>query len=183
MVVKVRYPIEPLAAAMGCSLNQMFEQLGVSGSTRKGYRELGVSELVADRLATRAGLVTYLVWPEIADDIADEIRAARNAVEAQRARVRYHRDPEWAALKRKKTRLYYLESRDAILRQRRRQYAENDGAQYQRDRRAAETPEQHEARLQAERDRRSRETPEQRENRLAANRAYKAKRKAALSQP
>lgn len=62
-----RYPLEPLAAAMGLSMNQACLRLGISGSTQQEYRRRGVTEKVADRLAVRAELVPYEVWPEMAD--------------------------------------------------------------------------------------------------------------------
>lgn len=68
-----RYPVAPLAEAMGVSFNQAMMRLGVSGSTMQDYRARGVTEQVAERLATRAGLPAAYVWPELVDDrIADE---------------------------------------------------------------------------------------------------------------
>jgi hypothetical protein len=54
------------------SANQALLHLGVSGTTQKQYRADGVSEKVADRLAARAGLTTYEVWPEMIDHIIDD---------------------------------------------------------------------------------------------------------------
>lgn len=62
------YPLGPLAEAMGCTLSEVGRRLGVSGTTWKQYRDRGVSELVADRLATRAGLHAAVIWPEWMND-------------------------------------------------------------------------------------------------------------------
>lgn len=72
--VTVRYPIEPLAALMGLSPGQALAQLGCSGSTAKEYRTIGVSERVADRLATTAGFHPSEVWPEIVDAAIDALK-------------------------------------------------------------------------------------------------------------
>lgn len=67
-----RYPLGPLIAAMGLSFNQACEQLRLAGRTRKQYRDEGMSEIVADRMAAKAGLVAYEIWPEMLDHaIAD----------------------------------------------------------------------------------------------------------------
>jgi hypothetical protein len=68
-----RYPLEPLAEAMHLSPYQACEQLGATGRVGKDYRTRGVSELVADRLATKAGLSAYEVWPELRDDTICEV--------------------------------------------------------------------------------------------------------------
>lgn len=67
----VRYPLEPLAAALGCSLSGLGRRLGVSGSQWKQYRDEGVSEKVADRLAVKAGLTPYELWPSMLDAAID----------------------------------------------------------------------------------------------------------------
>jgi hypothetical protein len=67
--VTVRYPLQPLADALGLALDTpgLARRLNLSGTTWKEYRDLGVSERVADRLACKAGLHPYTVWPEMAD--------------------------------------------------------------------------------------------------------------------
>lgn len=68
-----RYPVQALADMLDVEVGALTRILNVSGSTWKQYRDEGVSERVADRLATKVGLVTYRVWPEMVDDIiADE---------------------------------------------------------------------------------------------------------------
>jgi hypothetical protein len=67
------YSLEPLADALGCTLGQLGRRLGVSGSTWQQYRSEGVSELVADRLAVKAGLHPALVWPELVEFAITEV--------------------------------------------------------------------------------------------------------------
>lgn len=68
-----RYPLEPLAQAMGLSLHAACAQLGISGTTQKEYRARGVTVRVADRLAVKAGYHPAEIWPTWIDDaIADE---------------------------------------------------------------------------------------------------------------
>lgn len=68
-----RYPLAPLIAAMGLSWNQACEKLKLAGTTRKKYRDDGMTELVADRMAGKAGLVAYEVWPEMLDHAIAEV--------------------------------------------------------------------------------------------------------------
>jgi hypothetical protein len=65
----VRYPIAPLLALMSGTPREALARLKVSGSTQQEYLTRGVSELVADRLAIRAGLHPYVVWPEMVDAV------------------------------------------------------------------------------------------------------------------
>lgn len=71
--VTVRYPLEPLADAMNLSLAALGRHFKIRGSTWKEYRDRGVSELVADRLACRAGLHPFVVWPDMADNTTREV--------------------------------------------------------------------------------------------------------------
>jgi len=68
-----RYPLAPLIAAMGLSWNQACEKLKLTGTTRKKYRDDGMTEVVADRMAGKAGLVAYEVWPEMLDHAIAEV--------------------------------------------------------------------------------------------------------------
>lgn len=72
-VVTRRYDLEPLATAMGCTLAAACRRLGVSGSTMQEYRRDGVTEKVADRVAVKAGLHPYEVWPEMVDHAVESI--------------------------------------------------------------------------------------------------------------
>lgn len=61
------YPLDALVEAMRLPFNQACNALGLAGATRNKYAAEGLTEQVADRLATRAGLATYNVWPEMLD--------------------------------------------------------------------------------------------------------------------
>lgn len=63
-----RYPLEALAARMGCSVHRMGERLQVAGSTLQEYRQRGLTPRIADRLAIRAGYHPALIWPTWIDD-------------------------------------------------------------------------------------------------------------------
>lgn len=63
--MSVRYPFADLAAAMSQSEHQAAVRLGLSGSTEQEYRRRGMTERVADRLAVKAGLHPFEVWPEM----------------------------------------------------------------------------------------------------------------------
>lgn len=61
-----RYEFAALARAMGLNEAQAAKRLGVSGHSESDYRSVGMSELVADRLAVRAGFHPFTIWPEMA---------------------------------------------------------------------------------------------------------------------
>lgn len=65
----VRYPFASLAAAMCTTEARAARELGLSGSTEQQYRRDGVSARVADRLAVKAGVHPYEVWPEMVDHV------------------------------------------------------------------------------------------------------------------
>lgn len=71
-----RYPLDQLFEAMGLDAPAACRRLRLSGSVMVKYRSEGVTELVADRLATRAGLATYTVWPEMLDDVIEDVALA-----------------------------------------------------------------------------------------------------------
>lgn len=66
---KTLYGLQSLADAVGVSLSSLGRMLGLSGSTWKQYRDEGVTERVADRLACKAGLHPAMVWPTWVDDL------------------------------------------------------------------------------------------------------------------
>lgn len=66
------FPLQPLADRHGVTLAALGRHLGVSGTTWKRYRDLGVSRDVADRLAGRLGLHPAEVWPEWIEDASVE---------------------------------------------------------------------------------------------------------------
>lgn len=74
-----RYPLQPLAALLGMDLGPLGKRLGVSGRTWQEYRDQGVSEKVADRMAVKCGLDPYCVWPEMLDDAIAATEAEQRA--------------------------------------------------------------------------------------------------------
>lgn len=101
----MRYSLQALADAAGMTLAELGRHLNISGSTFKGYRDEGMTEVVADRRAAQCGFVAWEVWPEmleeaIADDQSllavqeEERRERRRAQKREQARRRYWRDPE-----------------------------------------------------------------------------------------
>lgn len=147
-----RYPLEPLASAMGETVAAACRLLGVSGSVQQEYRRRGVTERVADRLAVRAGLHAYEVWPEMVDhhiaacsiECADERcselflpvngnqrfcseRCQKRANGRRYVRRRYQSDPEFAEARREDSRRRRAEATEAWLRaERRRKNARYD---------------------------------------------------------
>lgn len=122
----MRYSLQPLADAMGESMASLGRLLGVSGSTWQEYRDQGVTERVADRLAVKAGLPTLAVWPEMtaeAEQVCEandcEIRfiaprlGQRFCSPRCRHRVRmrrYRAKPEVAAAAREASRRFYWDT-------------------------------------------------------------------------
>jgi hypothetical protein len=148
---QIRYPIEPLLALMDGTPSEALARLKVSGSTQQEYLERGVSERVGDRLAIRAGLHPYVVWPEMADAV--EIDGPTTLAEEQAARVdarrlkrnaqeraRYAASAEQRAKKQAHNRRYYEECGEYVR-----------AAERERYRRTA-TPEARRARYLARRD-------------------------------
>lgn len=139
-----RYPLQRLLDLMDESPNQACLKLGLSGSTQQEYRRIGVTERVADRLAVRAGFVTYEVWPEMVDDLIasvelvcgnetcgerfvpvrrDQVACSplcARAVRIARRRARYHTDPSVRAERKANAARYYAENRDYVRNRQRR---------------------------------------------------------------
>lgn len=67
-----RYPAQRLADRLHLTLWQMFDEIGVHGSSAASIRDLGFSEIQADKACTKVGLSPYEVWPEMRDDIITE---------------------------------------------------------------------------------------------------------------
>lgn len=110
-----RYPLGPLAALMGEPIYRACILLGLRGQTQQAYRRDGVTHVVADRLACRAGLHPYTVWPEMAvHDEADALEARRK-FERDRKRRRYQSNPEARERELQRKAEYYAENRDVIL--------------------------------------------------------------------
>lgn len=88
------------------SEHEACKTLGVSGSTYVEYRRDGLSELVADRMAVKAGLHPFSVWPEMADHHIEDAAVARRARDAERVR-RYRATPEGREATRRANRAHY----------------------------------------------------------------------------
>lgn len=132
-----RYPLAPLAAAMGLSVHKAGQTLKIAGSTLQDYRERGVTEPVAERLTAKAGLFVYDVWPEILD------HAIRDTSPGTRwKREKYANDPDFRAAMIERRRAYYAENGEYEKKRQRLWYAANAAAQRDRSRkvRAAKSP-------------------------------------------
>jgi hypothetical protein len=70
-----RYPFAPLAALMGVNESQACKQLRVSGSTAQKYRRDGMTAIVADGMAVRAGFHPQDVWSSWMDDQFEAVSA------------------------------------------------------------------------------------------------------------
>ena len=145
MTVKKRYPLAPLAEALGLPNTSMLARhLGLSGTTWKEYRDQGVSEKVADRLACRAGFHPSEVWPDIVDEWIESssavcpecgdqfvpVRAGhRYCTPACRSRAAnrraYQNDPVAREKKLETKRRWYVECHAYALESERRRYREN----------------------------------------------------------
>jgi hypothetical protein len=121
--VTKRYPLEPLAALIGCEKSALARKLNLSGTTWQEYRDLGVSAHVADGLAVKAGLHPFNVWPELADDMVAEAeeeardrRRREQEMQNARRRERWAKDAEWREEAKAKRRAKYREeTRDVEL--------------------------------------------------------------------
>lgn len=120
-----RYPLEPLFDAMHLTPAAACRLLRVSGSVEQEYRRRGVTEVVADRLAARAHLATYAVWPEMIDHAIEDAETNRLARQAARARHRYETDAEYRARRLAGARAYKEATRRAQAAYNARYRAEN----------------------------------------------------------
>lgn len=132
-----RFRLDALAERHGCTLAALAGLCNLSGSTWKQYRDGGVSERVADRLAVKLGYHPAEVWPEWLDvsmakaevecaaDGCDTrfiprrknqrfcSKACRhNNANRRWKRERYRSDPEWAERQRQARRAYYRQYGD-----------------------------------------------------------------------
>lgn len=72
-----RYPLSALLEATGMSEHQLGQHVGLSGSSIKKARELGLVESAADKYACRAGLHPFEVWPAWFDEYQDPTAVPR----------------------------------------------------------------------------------------------------------
>jgi len=143
-----RYPVEPLAAAMGLTVHGALARLSVSGSTQADYRSRGVTYRVADRLAVRAGFHPAEVWPESTEHEIDAISLTCDECEtrfipkararpdvrfcSKRCNKRFHYRKRYAEAigerERARSRQFYAENTEYERAQARRRYHANKGA-------------------------------------------------------
>ena len=136
----IRYPLAPLAHLEGSTVPELLRCSGVSGSTAKEYRDLGVSERVADRLAVLHGYHPAVVWPEWLTDSINQASArcscgdlfvparASQRFCSPRCRTRekmrrYRRDPDVQARNRARVSAHYAATADYQRAARRQRYA------------------------------------------------------------
>lgn len=157
-----RYPIAPLIEAMGLTSSETSagRALGLGGSTWKEYRDRGVTERVADRLAAKAGFHPSVIWPswyddetaalsrECAEPGCDETflpipthprqrfcsRACRKRSSERERQRRLYADPEFRAAKNARQRRYHEETRAYNNRRRSERYWANREAELARQR-------------------------------------------------
>lgn len=118
------YPFAPLADAMGMSEAQACRTLKLSGSTEQRYRQQGVTERVADRLAVAAGFVPYDIWPEMLDHHIERTEAEQRERNAAKMR-RYRKRPAARKAHREQSAAYYRENLDYIKARRKAYYEAN----------------------------------------------------------
>lgn len=126
-----RYPLEPLFALTGWSHNAIRALAPCAGPEYKRRQTEGVTELIADRLASTAGLHPFEVWPEMAEHAIEDIsrtcegcgitypphwktqrycrpQCAKNASERRKREA----DPNYVAKRNEARRRYYAEAGD-----------------------------------------------------------------------
>lgn len=138
------YSLEPLAYAMREPLGRLCVVLGISGQAWKRYRTEGVSDRVAENLATKAGFHPYEIWPEMAERRAveaaeaEERRREQRRASQRRYAAKRRQDPEYRAKQAEYLRDYRAQYRAGLNAAARRHYKEN------RERRLAWQGEYHE---------------------------------------
>lgn len=94
-----RYPLEPFFKLTGFSLNRIREIAPCAGPEYQLRQSEGVTERIADRLASAAGFHPWEIWPEMANHViegmekpcADE-RCANTFLPAKRNQMYCHPD-------------------------------------------------------------------------------------------
>lgn len=134
----MRYPLDALADALHLTPNKTLETLGVRGSDGQDYRRRGLTAHVAWRLAEKARIHPYEVWPELRDHELAEVERecanetctnrflpyrdgmhfhcsaqCRDAVSTRRYLAQRRQDPEFRARERERIREYRAEVRAA----------------------------------------------------------------------
>lgn len=73
----MRFSLQALVDASGLTEAALARQVGLSGTTLKKVREVGLSESAADRSAVRVGFHPGEVWSEWGTAVASEVELAR----------------------------------------------------------------------------------------------------------
>lgn len=141
MGVTRRYPVAPLAAAVGLPEHELGTRIGWSGAQAAKRRQEGMSEAVADRAALKLGLTPWEVWPDWGDDALAEFTLTeqeridrRRAQWAASARRRWANDPEHRAARATYMRAYRAEAKRTLAAQKRRWVEDNRDLVRQRNR-------------------------------------------------
>jgi hypothetical protein len=79
---------------MGMTEAQAARSLGFSGSTEQKYRREGMSAIVADHAAVKAGFSPFEVWPEWGVDAHEEALERRRKAARESGRRRYRESAE-----------------------------------------------------------------------------------------
>lgn len=158
-----RFPLAPLLEVTGLTMAQLNARIRMGGDTYRRVQTEGLSELVADRWATRLGLHPAEVWTDWFDQPRVECAErdctetfvptrkghrfcstrcqTRNANRAYSKR-RWANDPKWRARKAAASRRYNEEAARAVLARKRARYQERaDELRAQRRARYAQNPE------------------------------------------
>lgn len=143
----MRYPLAPFFALTGWTMTQVRQVAPCGGDEYQRRLREGVSERIADRLATAAGLHPFEVWPEMADMQARDVSrpcdecgvlfiptrnghrfCSRNCRDRRHERTKYRSDPEFRARKRAARRGYYAQVAEYEKARERRRYWQSKGA-------------------------------------------------------
>lgn len=131
--MKKRYPLEPLLELAGWNITRVHEVDPCNGPEYRVRKERGVTERVADRLATAAGYHPSEIWPEWLDDSIEDVERPCHECEQRFVPIqptqrfcrpqcrknwnvrRYRKTTKGAARNRATARQYYHEHRDYCL--------------------------------------------------------------------
>lgn len=135
-MTELRYSLEPILRLTGWSFAHVQTLAPCNGEEYRLRRAEGVTERIADRLATVAGLHVYVVWPEMAGAVMGDlmIPCAGCPVrfvpvngnqkyhdgackKATWARVKYQSDPEFAAMRRERSASQHKDTREYRIKQ------------------------------------------------------------------
>lgn len=94
MKAERRLSITPLVEALNLAPGESVSRaLGISGSALTAYTTCGMEERTADRLAARAGFVSWVLWPELLEDAIEDVTRECEADDCNRTFVPPSRAP------------------------------------------------------------------------------------------